>query len=48
MSWADTFEVVDSRWPSFEAAFSLSAEHGLRTWDALILAVAASAAAVSS
>ena len=41
MSWADAFEVVDSRWSAFEAAFSLSADHGLRTWDALLLAVVA-------
>lgn len=39
--WADSFEVVDSTWPAFQAAFDLTVDHQLPIWDALLLAVAA-------
>ena len=41
LQWADSFEVVDSVWPAFQAAFDLTDDHGLQIWDALILAVTA-------
>lgn len=41
LSWADTFEVADSSWTAFQAAFDLTVDHQLPTWDALILAVTA-------
>jgi len=41
LGWADSFEVVDSTWPAFQAAFDLIADHQLPMWDSLILAVAA-------
>lgn len=41
LSWADTFEVVDSTWVAFLAALDLTVDHQLSMWDALILAVAA-------
>jgi predicted nucleic acid-binding protein len=41
LGWADSFEVADSTWPAFQAAFDLIADHQLSMWDALILAVAA-------
>lgn len=41
LGWADSFEVADSTWPAFQAAFDLTVDHKLPTWDALILAVAA-------
>jgi len=41
LGWADSFEVADSTWPAFQAAFDLTVDHGLPIWDALILAVAA-------
>jgi predicted nucleic acid-binding protein len=41
LQWADSFEVGDSTWTAFQAAFDLTADHGLQIWDALILAVAA-------
>jgi predicted nucleic acid-binding protein len=41
LGWADSFEVLDSSWPAFQAAFDLSIDHKLPIWDALILAVAA-------
>lgn len=41
LSWADSFDVADSTWPAFQAAFDLSQDHGLQIWDALILSVAA-------
>jgi len=41
MSWADSFEVADSSWSSFQSAIDLAIDHGLRIWDALIMAVAA-------
>lgn len=41
LSWADSFEVADSTWTAFQAAFDLSVDHQLQIWDALILAVAA-------
>jgi predicted nucleic acid-binding protein len=40
-AWADAFEVADSSWTAFEAAFDLAVAHGLQFWDALILSVAA-------
>lgn len=40
-SWADSFQVVDSRWGCFAAAFDLTVDHSLSVWDALILSVAA-------
>ena len=39
--WADSFEVADSSWVAFQAAFDLTVDHGLQIWDALILAVTA-------
>lgn len=39
--WADSFEVSDSSWTSFQAAFDLTVDHALNIWDALILAVTA-------
>lgn len=39
--WADSFDVADSSWTAFQAAFDLAVDHGLRIWDALILSVAA-------
>ncbi len=41
LSWADSFEVADSTWFSFQAAFDLSTDHNLQIWDALILSIAA-------
>lgn len=41
LGWADSFDVADSRWSSFQAALDLAADHGLSMWDSLILAVAA-------
>jgi len=41
LQWADSFEVSDSTWSAFQAAFDLTADHGLNIWDALILAVTA-------
>lgn len=41
LGWADSFEVVDSTWASFQAAFDLSVNHEFRMWDALVMAVAA-------
>lgn len=41
LGWADTFDVVDSTWASFQSAFDLSVDHEFRMWDALVLAVAA-------
>lgn len=40
-AWADSFEVVDSTWFSFQSAFDLAVDHQLPVRDALILAVAA-------
>lgn len=39
--WADSFDVVDSSWSAFQAAFDLTVDHNLQIWDALILAVTA-------
>lgn len=39
--WADSFEVADSSWSAFQAAFDLTVDHNLQIWDALILAVTA-------
>jgi predicted nucleic acid-binding protein len=41
LAWSDSFEVADSSWEAFQAAFDLAADHGLQIWDALILSVAA-------
>lgn len=41
LAWADSFEVADSTWFAFQAAFDLMVDHQLPMWDALILAVAA-------
>jgi predicted nucleic acid-binding protein len=41
LGWADSFEVADSTWTSFQAALDLSVDHGMPVWDALILSVAA-------
>lgn len=41
LGWADSFEVADSTWTSFQAAFELSISHQLQIWDALILSVTA-------
>lgn len=41
LSWADSFDVLDSTWSSFQAAFDLSTFHKLQIWDALILSVTA-------
>lgn len=41
LSWADSFDVADSTWPAFQAAFDLAQDHGLQIWDALVLSVAA-------
>ena len=41
LQWADSFEVADSTWSAFQAAFDLTADHGFQIWDALILAVTA-------
>lgn len=41
LQWADSFEVADSTWAAFQSALDLTVDHGLRIWDALILAVTA-------
>ncbi|MFH2129499.1 MAG: PIN domain-containing protein, partial [bacterium] len=41
LSWADSFDIMDSTWSSFQAAFDLSTVHKLQIWDALILSVTA-------
>jgi len=41
LSWADSFDIMDSTWSSFQTAFDLSTFHKLQIWDALILSVAA-------
>ena len=41
LGWADSFDIGDSTWTSFQAAFDLAADHGLSMWDSLILSVAA-------
>ena len=41
LQWADSFEIADSTWTAFQAAFDLTEDHGLQIWDALILAVTA-------
>ncbi len=41
MSWADAFAVADTTWPALQSALDLASAHGLPTWDALVLAVAA-------
>ena len=39
--WAAIYPTLDTTRPAFEAALTLSADHGVSTWDAIILAVAA-------
>jgi predicted nucleic acid-binding protein len=41
LGWADSFDVIDSTWASFQSAFDLSVTHEFRMWDALVMAVAA-------
>lgn len=41
LGWADSFDVVDSTWSSFQAAFDLSVTHEFRMWEALVMSVAA-------
>ena len=41
LGWADSFDVIDSTWTSFQSAFDLSVTHEFRMWDALVMAVAA-------
>lgn len=41
LQWADSFEVSDSTWTAFQAAFDLTVDHDLQIWDALILSVTA-------
>lgn len=41
LSWTHAFATGDSTWRSMESAIDLTADHGLRIWDALILSVAA-------
>jgi predicted nucleic acid-binding protein len=41
ISWADSYEVAQSSWASFQAAMDLAVDHKLQIWDALIMAVAA-------
>jgi predicted nucleic acid-binding protein len=41
LGWADSFDVIDSTWASFQSAFDLSVNHEFRMWDALVMAVAA-------
>jgi predicted nucleic acid-binding protein len=41
LRWADLYIVRESTWAAMQAAFDLSAAHGLAIWDALILSVAA-------
>jgi len=41
LSWADTFEVADSTWSTFQGAVDIAADHRLQIWDALMLSVAA-------
>lgn len=41
LRWSDAYTVCDSTWGALQAAFDLSAVHGLTIWDSLILSVAA-------
>jgi predicted nucleic acid-binding protein len=41
LGWADSFDIGDSTWTGFQAAFDLAADHGLSMWNSLILSVAA-------
>ena len=41
LGWADSFDVIDSTWASFQSAFDLSVNNEFRMWDALVMAVAA-------
>jgi len=41
LGWADSFDVIDSTWASFQSAFDLSVNHEFGMWDALVMAVAA-------
>jgi predicted nucleic acid-binding protein len=39
--WADSFNVADAGWATFQSAIDLCDAHGLQFWDALILCTAA-------
>ncbi len=41
LQWADSYEIADSTWASFQAAFDLTVDHAIQIWDALILSLAA-------
>jgi predicted nucleic acid-binding protein len=41
LNWADSFDVVDSTWASFQSAFDLSVNHEFNMWDSLVMAVSA-------
>ena len=41
LGWADSFDVVDSTWASFQSALDLSVNNEFRIWDAIVMAVAA-------
>jgi predicted nucleic acid-binding protein len=41
LQWADSYEVGDSIWSTFQSAFDLTVDHNLQIWDALILSVTA-------
>ena len=41
LGWVDAFRTADSTWPALQSALDLQVAHGLATWDALILSVAA-------
>lgn len=41
LGWADSFDVIDSTWVSFQSAFDLSVNNEFRMWDRLVMAVAA-------
>jgi predicted nucleic acid-binding protein len=41
MQWADSYEIVDTPWTAFQAAFDLTMTHSFQIWDALIMSIAA-------
>ena len=41
LQWADSYEVGDSVWATFQSAFDLTVDHNFQIWDALILSVTA-------
>lgn len=41
LGWADSFDVIDSTWVSFQSALDLAVNHEFRMWDAVVMAVAA-------